>query len=186
MHRAIISLGSNIDKEHNLPLAVQLLVETGEATAVSAVYETIPMGLRDQANFFNAAVLLQTQLTPEQLKQGLLTDIEQQLKRVRQADKNAPRTIDLDISWYDDQSLTYQGLDGKTRAIPDPDLLRFAHVALPIADLLPSTAVHPATGEPIAHLATRLLRESTIDGQPSIWRREDMDLSPLLKSSNPD
>jgi 2-amino-4-hydroxy-6-hydroxymethyldihydropteridine diphosphokinase len=183
MPRAIISLGSNIDKERNLPRAVALLAAATDVLAVSSVYETIPVGLRDQANFFNAAVLIETGDTPSQLKAGLLTDIERELKRVRQADKNAPRTIDLDISWYDDASLVYDGPDGRPRRVPDPDLLRFAHVALPLAELLPPNATHPDTGEPVQIIAERLQRAAVVDGAPTIWLRDDIDLAPRISAT---
>lgn len=183
IHRVILSLGSNIDKERNLPRAVELLAATGQLVDVSSVYETVPVGLLEQEHFLNAAVLLHTSQTPEQLKRGILTDIETQLKRVRQADKNAPRTIDLDIAWYDDRSLAYGGPDGRLRHVPDPDLLRFAHVALPVAELLPADATHPDTNEPIHDIAERLLRDATRDpAAPEIWRRDDIDLRPLISA----
>src|SRR5690606_41624477 len=96
MMRAVISLGSNVDKERNMPLAVALIRERCRLLAVSPVYETLPMGLRDQGNFFNAAVLVETERTPDELKQEVLDWLENRLGRVRQADKNAPRTIDAD------------------------------------------------------------------------------------------
>lgn len=177
MFQAVISLGSNINKEDNLPAAVGLLAEQATAVAVSAVYETLPVGLREQDNFFNAAVLIETTQSPEELKGGLLSDIERQLKRVRQADKNAPRTIDLDIAWYDGPQRTYPGPDGRLRRLPDPDVLHFTHVALPLADLLPETG-HPDTGESFAAIAQRL---QAADTAGTIWRRNDIDLTPLLR-----
>ena len=60
MHRAYLSLGSNIDAEANLPAAVGRLGRYGRVAAASAVYETLPVGFKDQANFLNAAVLLET------------------------------------------------------------------------------------------------------------------------------
>lgn len=182
MHRAIISLGSNISKEENLPAALRLLAEREQVVAVSSVYETVPVGLRDQPNFFNAAVLIETTASPAALKSGVLTDIERHLRRVRRTDKNAPRTIDLDISWYDDGVLQYTAADGVVRSIPDPDLRRFAHVALPVAELLPDTTIHPETGESIQAIAQRLLLDSAIPEGATIWRREDVDLRQHLDS----
>ena len=97
MHHIFIALGSNIDKEKSLPLAIRLLGEVCRITAISSIYETIPVGLLDQPNFFNAAVLIETELNAPQLKAGVLDTIERRLKRKRVADKNAPRTIDVDI-----------------------------------------------------------------------------------------
>ncbi|XP_031556712.1 uncharacterized protein LOC116293431, partial [Actinia tenebrosa] len=68
-----------------------------------------------------------------------LTDIEQRLGRLRDAsNKNAPRTIDLDISFWNDSLLQYKMLrDSKIQAwsIPDPDTLKHAHVIIPLADV---------------------------------------------------
>jgi 2-amino-4-hydroxy-6-hydroxymethyldihydropteridine diphosphokinase len=175
MPKVAISLGSNINKEQNLPAAVSLLAATGIVVEVSPVYETIPAGLNDQPTFLNAAVLLETKQTPTMLKDGLLSHIERRLKRERQADRNAPRTIDLDIALYDNWIGSYTPSDNRPRYIPDPALLRFIHVALPVADLLPEMA-HPETGERLRDIAARLLREANTGRHPVIWARSDIDL----------
>lgn len=175
MRRAVISLGSNVDKERNMPAAVTLIGERCRLLAVSPVYETLPMGLRDQGNFFNAAVLVETERSPGELKEEVLDWLETKLGRVRQNDKNAPRTIDADLTLYNDAILDYTG-----HHVPDPDLLRFAHVAVPVADLLPD-ARHPETGERLPELAERLAaRAADKYGVQVLWRRPDFD---LLKES---
>lgn len=95
---AYLSLGSNIEPEANLPAAVRLLAQMTRLTVVSRVWETTPVGLSGQANFLNAAVVVETDLPALALKHEVLEVIERQLGRVRQADKNAPRPIDLDIT----------------------------------------------------------------------------------------
>ena len=157
-NQVVIALGSNIEKEQNLPRAIELLREMCVVTAVSPIYETEPVGLLNQPNFWNTAVLLQTDLTASQIKQQLIGSIETKLKRVRQADKNAPRTIDADIVLFNDAVFEYDGGDGRSRPVPDPDLAKFPHVAVPVADLLPNFP-HPQTGEPLGELAQRLLAE---------------------------
>lgn len=172
MNTVFVLLGSNIDKEKNLPAAVHLLAQLSEVQAVSSVYETVPVGLSPQPNFFNAAVQISTPLTAAAVKQELLVYIEQQLKRVRCSDKNAPRTIDADIVLFNDEIFDYLG-----RHIPDPDLLRFSHVAVPIAELIP-THPHPETGERFAAIAQRLLQVSTAAaGSAIVWKRPDVSLS---------
>ena len=57
-NRAYLALGSNIEPETNLPRAVGLLSEYGRIVSVSRVWETVPVGFADQANFLNGAVLL--------------------------------------------------------------------------------------------------------------------------------
>lgn len=173
MNQVVIALGSNIDKERNLPQAVALLRQMGDVTAVAPVYESAPVGLLAQPNFWNTAVLLQTTLTPTQLKQEVIGVIETTLKRIRQQDPNAPRTIDADIILYGDFVGDYDGGDGRVRPLPDPDLLKFPHVAVPVADLLPHGR-HPITGERLADLASRLMVET----------EEKMGVRPLWKQAN--
>ena len=155
MNQVYLILGSNIEKERNLPTAVSLLRDMVEVVAVSSVYETIPVGLQEQPNFWNTAVHIQTPLTATQLKKNVLATIEKKLKRVRVADKNAPRTIDLDIVLFNEAVFDYDGGDGNRRHIPDPDLLKFAHVAVPIAELAPDMP-HPQTAESLQTIAQRL------------------------------
>lgn len=157
-NQVVIALGSNIEKERNLPLAIELLREMCVVTAVSPIYETEPVGLLNQPRFWNTAVLIQTDLTASEIKQQIIGPIEMKLKRVRQADKNAPRTIDADIVLFNDAVFDYDGGDGRSRPIPDPDLSKFAHVTVPVADLLPDFP-HPETGELLGALAKRLLAE---------------------------
>jgi 2-amino-4-hydroxy-6-hydroxymethyldihydropteridine diphosphokinase len=163
---AYLSLGSNLNKELNLPAAVRLLADHGRLLAVSAVYETAPIGNPDDPAFFNAAVALETHLSPDELKEQVLSSIERQLGRQRSADPNAPRTIDIDISLYDDAVL-----DLGKRHIPDPEIVRFAHIAVPLADLAPGYR-HPETGETLAEIAGRVATEA---GQP-LLRRDDIAL----------
>ena len=169
-HWVVISLGSNIDKELNLPAAVRLLAHSANVVAVSSVYETPAVGTRyEQSSYFNAAVLVETELSATVLKDELLSDIERQLARRRTADKFAPRTIDLDVTLFDDATFEYTPADGRPRHIPDPDLVRYAHIALPVADLLPDT-IHPETGESVRSIADRLrvAAGNTIQPRPDI------------------
>jgi 2-amino-4-hydroxy-6-hydroxymethyldihydropteridine diphosphokinase len=148
-NRVLVSLGSNINPEHNLKAAVQRLASRFRLQAVSPVYETTPVGKTDQPDFMNAAALVETDLDAVELKQALQA-IEQELGRVRTDDKNAPRTIDLDISLFNDQAL-----EVGSRRIPDPDILRHPHIARPLADLAPQLR-HPETGQTLQAIAQEL------------------------------
>ncbi len=149
LDRVFLALGSNINAEHNLHAAVRRLASCFHMRAVSPVYETAPVGKTDQPNFLNAAALIETDLSAAQVKQ-VLQALEQELGRARSEDKNAPRTIDLDISLFDDQVL-----DMGSRHIPDPDLLKYSHIARPLADLAPQRR-HPETGQTLQEIAQRL------------------------------
>jgi 2-amino-4-hydroxy-6-hydroxymethyldihydropteridine diphosphokinase len=153
MSRVLIALGSNIEPEANLRRAVQCLAARAHLIAVSPVYETVPVGKTDQPSFLNAAALIETEREAAALKEQVLGEIEQELGRVRTADKNAPRTIDLDITLYGDRVL-----DLGSRHIPDPDLLEYPHVAVPAADVAP-TYRHPETGRTLREIADDMPRD---------------------------
>jgi 2-amino-4-hydroxy-6-hydroxymethyldihydropteridine diphosphokinase len=150
VNRALVALGSNIDAEHNLREAVRRLASHCRLVAVSPVYETAPVGKTDQPNFLNAAVLIETYLPAAQLKACVLGAIEQELGRVRTEDKNAPRTIDLDIAVF-----ARRDPDSATEESWDPDILSYAHVAVPLADIAPHQR-HPLTGQTLREIAQRL------------------------------
>ncbi len=173
MNRVFLSIGSNINKERNLPRAAQLLRRVSSVAAASAVYETVPVGTEDQPSFFNAAVLIETELMPEAIKEQIIGSVEQALERKREADINAARTIDVDIALFNDAILDYVPVDGRARHIPDPDLLRALHVIVPIAELAPDQR-HPETGERFGSIAARLLEEA--GEEPVIWLRDDIKL----------
>ena len=176
MNYAVILLGSNIDKEVNLPQAVQILREYCRVTAVSPVYETVPVGLLDQPNFFNVVVQIETEWSASQIKEQMLSRIEERLARVRQADKNAPRTIDADLVLFNDEVLDYDCYDGACRHIPDPDLLKFTHIAVPVADILPDM-LHPETAEPMSAIAARLMAAIPQEQGVPLWERLDISLN---------
>ena len=145
-----VSLGSNIEPEKNLAAAVRLLREKCKVLAVSHAYRTPPQGFTEQADFLNMVVKLSTTLSPADFKREVLDFIEHELRRVRDPlNKNAPRTIDLDISLWGSEVFEY---GSKPWRVPDKDILRFAHVAIPLAELAPDY-VHPETGETLAQIA---------------------------------
>lgn len=89
------------------------------------------------------------------LKQ-VLTQLEHKLGRTRDPDnKNAPRTIDLDISFWGNMTCEYNLNDGcaeKTWSIPDPDTCTHAHVIIPLADVTPEF-IHPLVKKPLKMIA---------------------------------
>ena len=173
-HRIYLSLGSNVAKEVNLPVAVAELAVWGELQAVSAAYETVPVGATSTSEtFLNAAVLLVADLEPDAAKRGMIAAVERKLQRVRdRRDRFAPRTIDIDISLWDDEVLTILG-----RPVPEPDILRCLHVAQPLADIAPDY-VHPLEGRTLADIAGGLVREALARGVPLPIRRPDVILLP--------
>ena len=139
-HLVCLLLGSNIRPEANLPEAAARLRGQLEVLRVSSVWETPPAAGRGP-NFLNAALLARTDLAAEELKREVLRPLEAHLGRVRGADKNAPRPIDLDIVLYDERLL-------------DGGLWQHAHRAVPVAEVLPD--YRSATGERLTQAARRL------------------------------
>lgn len=138
----VISLGSNIEKERHLPEAIRLLRRHRriEVRKVSRFFESAPVGGPEGSpDFFNAAMVACTDLSPHELREEL-RHIEEVLGRVRSEDKNAPRTIDLDVVYYGDLVAEFDDW-----TLPDPAATKEPHVAIPIADVAP-TRVDPVTG----------------------------------------
>lgn len=92
----IVGLGSNIDPIANIEKALGQIKTTFTAVTISPLIKTTPLGFKDQDDFYNGAVRFKTSLTVLALK-GWLLNVENDLGRIRTANKNGPRTIDLDI-----------------------------------------------------------------------------------------
>ncbi|MCP3973786.1 MAG: GTP cyclohydrolase I FolE [bacterium] len=149
--QVLISVGTNLDRRKHLPEAIRLLRRNRflDVNEVSRVFESPSVGGGASApDFYNAAVHACTGLEPKELRDEL-RHIEAVLGRVRGEDPDAPRTIDLDIAYYDDL------VDTDGLRIPDPDVLTAPHVAVPIADVA-AEWVHPETSQTAYEIASAL------------------------------
>ena len=146
-----LTLGSNIDPTANLRRAVARLRRELEVEVISGAWESEPWGAPGTPRFLNAAVRVSTGLRPVALRQ-LLRRIEAELGRRRQRDRNAPRTIDLDIALFGDRVIDEPEAGLR---IPDPEIRLRAYLALPLAEVGPEVT-HPETGERLADIAARL------------------------------
>lgn len=130
---AYVALGSNLGNPQQQVLdAMQALGEL-PATRVlqrSHLYSTPPWGVLDQPMFINAAVELDTSLEPHALLAALFS-IEQSAGRVR-AQRNGPRTLDLDLLYVDDVQI-----DDAKLILPHPRMSERAFVLLPLNDIAP-------------------------------------------------
>jgi 2-amino-4-hydroxy-6-hydroxymethyldihydropteridine diphosphokinase len=151
-HQVCLLLGSNIQPEKNIALAIDLLRKKAEIVQISSVWETPSVGFAG-TNFLNLALLISTPLEAGELKEQVLRPLEAQLGRVRTGDKNSPRTIDLDIIVFDGQLL-------------DPNLWRFAHLAVPVAEIMPN---YPSSqGELLGKVAAELAEATRIRLKPGV------------------
>lgn len=147
---AFIAIGSNIEPIINIPLAVTKLTALGAVIAISKVYQTPAIGPVKQADFLNLAVLILTQLAARPLRDQLRL-FERQLGRTRSLDKFSPRTIDLDLCLLGNLVSNESDL-----LLPHPDIERYAHVIIPLAELAPSFP-HPVTGHSLHEHALMIL-----------------------------
>lgn len=143
MHRAILIIGSNIQPEKNIDRVLDLLRERITLVELSSIWQTEPVGTVGPY-FLNLAARVITELEAESLKWSVLREIEEQMGRVRTADKYAPRPIDLDIVLFDGEVL-------------DNGLWERGYIALTVAELEPGL-IHPLTGERLDEVAKRLRR----------------------------
>jgi len=155
---AAVALGSNLEsafggREANLREAVRRLESLGEVRAVSAFYDTAPVGLVEQPRFLNGAALLQTELEPVALLRGLL-GVERGMGRVRGVEKG-PRVIDLDLLLYRDDDLGDVAVETEELMLPHPEMQARRFVLEPLAEIAPGM-VHPGAGMTVAELFGRL------------------------------
>ena len=152
IYAVLLTLGSNIERHINMPAVIERLRHHAhlKLCAISPMYESAPVG-HDimQPTYTNAAVRVETALEPRALKKAL-RQIEKEMGRVRTANKFASRPIDIDIAFYGQQRFL---LDGNQ--IPDPDIMHYAHLALPLADIAPDW-LHPDAGVTLRDIADHL------------------------------
>ena len=137
MATAYVALGANLGDPVatvNAALAALAALPQTRLSASSALYRTAPVGITEQPEFINAAARLETTLAPEVLLDALL-DIEQQFGRIR-AERNGPRSLDLDVLLYDAQVIATPHL-----SLPHPRLHLRAFVLYPLADVAPDLVI---------------------------------------------
>jgi 2-amino-4-hydroxy-6-hydroxymethyldihydropteridine diphosphokinase len=146
MHKAYILLGSNRGRRKDYLKKAKRLVaaNSGAILKESSIYETAAWGKTDQKAFLNQVIVITTDLAAEKLMQSLL-DIEQQLGRIR-TEKFGPRTIDLDILFFDELVMK-----SKLVTLPHPAIQDRRFVLVPLAELSPRK-VHPVYKQTISSL----------------------------------
>jgi len=147
--RVFLGLGSNLgDREAALEGALERLAVRGfRVTRRSSLWLTEPVGGPPQGWFLNAVAEGETALRPEALLEACLAT-EREMGRVR-AERNGPRTIDVDILFFGDERCASPGL-----VIPHPRLHERRFVLEPLAEIAPRF-VHPALGLTVREMLAR-------------------------------
>jgi 2-amino-4-hydroxy-6-hydroxymethyldihydropteridine diphosphokinase len=133
---AYVGLGANVgDREGQIREAAALI----GAARLSSLIETEPWGLVDQPPFLNAAAEVETALPAHVFLDRLLA-VERRLGRLRTGKRWGPRTIDLDLLLFGDESIEEPGL-----TVPHPYLLERAFALEPLRELAPTLEI-PGNG----------------------------------------
>jgi 2-amino-4-hydroxy-6-hydroxymethyldihydropteridine diphosphokinase len=134
MTLAYIAIGSNLASPlEQVNAAIQALGEIPQSriVALSSFYRTPPLGPQDQPDYLNAAVALETTLSPE-----VLLDHTQRIEllqgRVRKAERWGPRTLDLDIMLFGDAVINTERL-----TVPHYDMKNRGFMLWPLFEIAP-------------------------------------------------
>jgi 2-amino-4-hydroxy-6-hydroxymethyldihydropteridine diphosphokinase len=146
MNKAYLLTGGNEgDRYLNLQQARTNIEHIcGRIIQVSSLYETAPWGNSNQADFLNQVLIVETQMNPHELLAAILF-IEEKGGRIRTV-RNAPRTIDIDILFYNQLVLDQPGLH-----IPHPRIAERRFVLEPLNEISPDL-IHPVSGKSIRQL----------------------------------
>ena len=148
MARVAVSIGSNLEREHNVKDALSALGKTFGELLRSPVYESAAYGF-DGPPFYNLVVVFETPLDVRAVR-AKIQAIENLQGRKKGENRSGSRSLDLDLLLYDDAVFRDQGLD-----VPRREIFEHAYILKPLADLLPA-APHPVTGESFADIWLRL------------------------------
>lgn len=155
MAKAYLSLGTNLgNKRRNLVTAAALLAErAGDILVLSEIYETEPWGFESSHRFLNAALVLETSLSPSDLLQATRL-IEIEMGRIAKSDGSyEDRVIDIDLLMYDEVVMQTNRL-----TLPHPLMHKRRFVMEPLAEIAPD-AVHPVFHKTMNQLAAELNHE---------------------------
>ena len=151
MTRVYIALGSNLASPlSQVTAAIDALgaIPDSQIVAVSGFYRTPPLGPQDQPDYLNAAVALETSLAPETLLDHTQR-IELDQGRVRKAERWGPRTLDLDIMLFGDETIATPRL-----TVPHYDMKNRGFMLWPLFEIAPE--LHFPDGETLASVLARL------------------------------
>jgi 2-amino-4-hydroxy-6-hydroxymethyldihydropteridine diphosphokinase len=146
MNTVYILLGSNIgNSKAQLLLATEKIeIKIGEIIKASSLYATEAWGKKDQPNFINQVLIVETKLEAANLIKTVLV-IEKDMGRKRTI-KNAPRIIDIDILFFNNEIINTKNL-----IVPHPEIQNRRFVLVPLVELSPFY-MHPSIKKKVSEL----------------------------------
>ena len=159
MHTIYISVGSNIDPQSHVALALADLRACFNDLQQSSIYESQAVGF-DGDNFLNLVVGAKTDKSIHQVV-DCLHEIEARHGRDRNGPRFSSRTLDLDLLLYDDVICKSDGIH-----VPREEILFNAFVLYPLAEIAPDL-IHPTEQQSMAQLWQQFDK-----GKQKIWKVE--------------
>jgi 2-amino-4-hydroxy-6-hydroxymethyldihydropteridine diphosphokinase len=146
MNNVYLLIGGNMgDRLKNLSESTKCIEkEVGAILKKSSIYETAAWGVTDQPSFLNQVLFVSTKLSAEDVLKTILS-IEEKMGRKR-VEKMGPRTIDIDILFYNDEIISLPNL-----SVPHPHIANRRFVLAPLAEIAP-VLFHPVLQKNITEL----------------------------------
>jgi 2-amino-4-hydroxy-6-hydroxymethyldihydropteridine diphosphokinase len=142
-----LCIGGNLgEREANLEEAIDFInFNFGDVLASSSVYESEPWGMTDVPNFLNQVVLVESELSNEELL-AEVEGLEEFYGRERSTERYLSREMDIDILFIDDEIIERENL-----TVPHPRLSDRRFVLQPLAEIAPDL-VHPVLKKSVVEL----------------------------------
>ncbi|MEX0334236.1 2-amino-4-hydroxy-6-hydroxymethyldihydropteridine diphosphokinase [Vibrio tubiashii] len=154
-----IGIGSNIERRKHIQAAITELGAIGSDIRLSTIYECESIGFESNA-FYNLVVEMKTSLTLTEFSRQL-RKIELKWGRAENAGKFEPRTVDLDIILFGDQTCSSKP------EIPRGDIFKYAFVLKPLFELCPQLVV-PQDGRTIEQIWQQASFDTDLEAIP-LW-----------------
>ena len=156
-YKVYLLTGSNVGNSKALLNQANLYIIqlVGEITAASSLYQTAPWGNTNQQHFLNQVLEVSTNLEAKEVLTTIL-NIEQQMGRTRE-EKWAPRTIDIDILFFNNNIINEHDLE-----IPHPLLHQRRFTLVPLAEIAPNY-IHPLLHQTITNLLQHCSDNSVVE-----------------------
>lgn len=146
MNKVFFITGGNIgNRKKNMETAAALIEKNiGKIIQSSKIYETDAWGITDQPTFYNQVLIVESKFFAHEVIQKILK-IEEEMGRVRTI-KNAARIIDIDVLFFNDETVNEQNL-----IIPHQEIANRRFVLIPLNELVPEM-VHPVLKKSVREL----------------------------------